>query len=85
MGRGVGEAVNELLKELRDGRAGAIGMAAAVEIERLTAERDKLVTALSLAAVSFDEIGGDYPGSSCSMWCEKQAEMCRSAGAKVKP
>lgn len=53
--------------------------AQAAEIERLTAEIERLRAANGILEDGLQEVGDDYPGSSCQEWCQHQIKMARAA------
>ena len=53
------------------------------ELAKVHQGMNSLHVALEIAAQNLDEIGGDYPGSSCSMWCEGRAAEARAVNARV--
>lgn len=52
-------------------------MAAADAIADLRARNDALVEANGVLEDALQEVGDDYPGSSCQQWCQQQVKRAR--------
>jgi len=52
---------------------------AADRIEALTAENERLREANGILEDALQEVGDDYPGSSCQAWCQQQVKAARAA------
>lgn len=52
---------------------------AADEITRLQAEVERMREANGILEDALQEVGDDYPGSSCQEWCQQQVKAARAA------
>lgn len=68
----------DLVKWLRSVRSPRAGEAAD-RIEALEAENERLRKAVGILEDGLQEVGDDYPGSSCQEWCQHQIKQARAA------
>ena len=57
---------------------------AADRIEALEAENARLREAVGILEDGLQEVGDDYPGSSCQEWCQHQIKQARAALKEIE-